>query len=95
MRLNCAGLVNVRDRFRVAKSSSLLERNPPKHLMASERTVGAALRGRPWLQGIQEPAISVLRTRFKPRAATEGRPYSTVPEAIAAFEPWPDQYRTH
>jgi len=42
-----------------------------------ERTVGAALRGRPWFaHEIQIVNASGSRTRFKPRAATEGRPYS-------------------
>ncbi len=36
-----------------------------------ERTVGAALRGRPRLMALYS------RARFKSRAATEGRPYST------------------
>ena len=42
------------------------------------RTVGAALRGRPWLaHRVQDATVSISRTRFKPRAATESRPYST------------------
>jgi len=42
------------------------------------RTVGAALRGRPWFKaGSPNPWPSLLESVSKPRAATEGRPYST------------------
>ena len=45
---------------------------------ASARTVGAALRGRPWFaHKFKTRASSVFGVVFKPRAATEGRPYST------------------
>ena len=44
-----------------------------------ERTVGAALRGRPWFGIVfAKPEAVVFRSRLaQPRAATEGRPYST------------------
>jgi len=44
-----------------------------------ERTVGAALRGRPRFKTEFEIQPSrIWRTSFQPRAATEGRPYSTL-----------------
>ena len=43
-----------------------------------ERTVGAALRGRPrFKSGSRKPKTAILECVFKPRAATEGRPDST------------------
>ncbi len=44
-----------------------------------ERTVGAALRGRPWLAHRipKTDGLGFGEHDFKPRAATEGRPYST------------------
>src|SRR6185503_13693126 len=52
-----------------------------------ERTVGAALRGRPRLKHTEfkNRQPRVLRTRFQPRAATEGRPYSTFHGSFLRF----------
>jgi hypothetical protein len=43
-----------------------------------EATVGAALRGRPWpeLKGFKMRRLGFREHVSKPRAATEGRPYS-------------------
>ena len=47
-------------------------------LRSSERTVGAALRGRPWFVMVFAKSEPPLPEPVpKPRAATEGRPYST------------------
>src|SRR6185369_2819251 len=47
----------------------------------TERTVGAALRGRPRLEIVfANRRPSFFGVVFKPRAATEGRPYSTFRE---------------
>jgi len=47
-------------------------------IVYSERTVGAALRGHPRLEyGFKNSPASNWRIRSKPRAATEGRPYSS------------------
>jgi hypothetical protein len=49
-----------------------------KVALSNERAVGAALRGRPWFNtGFKERWSRIRRTSNDPRAATEGRPYST------------------
>jgi len=55
-------------------------------MIPAERTVGAALRGRPWFEtGSRNPRRSILEYVVKPRAATEGRPYSTFCSARSTF----------
>ena len=57
-----------------------------RNFFNSERTVGAALRGRPAWNSVSEhtglDSISALR-----RAATEGRPYSTFRVLISYLRP--------
>jgi len=74
MRRTCTGLVNAPETRRVAKFSY------------RERTVGAALRGRPFVKS-KRPIERVAASRVaqtnqeildvRQGAATEGRPYST------------------
>src|SRR6185369_1317190 len=48
----------------------------------SDRTVGAALRGRPWVKYVfANPSRPRREPVCKPRAATEGRPYQYVPRS--------------
>jgi len=62
-------------------------------LGAAERTVGAALRGRPWFGMVfAKSRPCILELLLKPRAATEGRPYSTFRrESIARVRVWVDE----
>src|SRR5689334_5338084 len=52
----------------------------PNELDAAVRTVGAALRGRPWfVSGVHEGTARIWRTRFQARGGHGGPPLQYVP----------------